>query len=208
MGPLDLLMLTPASLLLLLANIGLSIVAFNDEALIGRLMFDVGRMRRYGEWYRMLTSGFVHVGPLHLAVNMLGLFSLGPALELGLVTGPFLLLYVGSLLAGSGWSLMEHFRDPGYRAVGASGAISGLATAFAIFAPLEMFLVFFVVPMPAFLFAIVYIALSAWAASAGRQDGVGHAAHLGGALAGVAIVCIGWPDAPRQMIETIMAALV
>jgi membrane associated rhomboid family serine protease len=71
-----------------------------------------------------------------------------------------------------------------------------------------MFLVFFVVPMPAFLFAIVYIALSAWAASAGRQDGVGHAAHLGGALAGIAIVCIGWPDAPRQMIDQIMAALV
>lgn len=207
MGSLDQLLSTPVSLLLLLANIGLSFAAFNNEDLMNRLMFDVGRMRRHGEWYRMVTSGFVHGGPLHLGINMLGLYSLGPALESGLGTVPFLMLYLGSLLAGSGWTWMEHFRDMNYRAVGASGAISGLATAFAIFAPLAEFLFLLVFPMPAFIFSAVYIVVSAWAASSDMRDGIGHSAHLGGALAGVAIVCIWWPHAPQQMIDQIVGGV-
>jgi|APLow6443716910_1056828.scaffolds.fasta_scaffold75178_2 membrane associated rhomboid family serine protease len=207
MSELDQLLSAPASLLLLLANIGLSFAAFQNPQLMDRLMFDVGRMRRHGEWYRMFSSGFVHGGPLHLGVNMLGLYSLGFALEGYLGTLPFLMLYLGSLLAGSGWTWMEHFRDMNYRAVGASGAISGLATAFAIFAPLSEFLFLFVFPMPAFIFSGVYIAVSAWAASSDVRDGIGHSAHLGGALAGVAIVCIWWPHAPQQMIDQIVASV-
>ena len=207
MGSLDQFLSTPASLLLLLANIGVSFAAFNNPQLMDRLMFDVGRMRRHGEWYRMVTSGFVHGGPLHLMLNMYALFGFGPALEAYLGTGPFLLIYLGSLLGGSAWTWMEHFRDMNYRAVGASGAISGLVSAFAIFAPLAEFEILFVFPMPAFIFTIIYIGVSAWAASTQVRDGIGHAAHLGGALAGVAIVCIWWSHAPQLMIDQIMASI-
>lgn len=204
MGSLDQLLSAPASLLLLMANIGLSIAAFQNAALMDRLMFDVGRMRRNGEWYRMFTSGFVHGDPSHLLINMVTLFAFGPSLEAALGTAPFLGIYIGSLLAGSGWSWMEHFRDSNYRAVGASGAISGLVSAFAIFAPLAMFLF---PPVPAIIYAVGFILWSAWAASANVRDGIGHSAHLGGALAGIAIVCIGWPHAPQQMIDQIVASV-
>jgi membrane associated rhomboid family serine protease len=204
MGSLDQLLSAPASLLLLMANIGLSIAAFQNTALMDRLMFDVGRMRRNGEWYRMFTSGFVHGDPTHLLINMVTLFAFGPSLEGALGTGPFLGIYIGSLLAGSGWSWMEHFRDSNYRAVGASGAISGLVSSFAIFAPLAMFLF---PPVPAIIYAVGFILWSAWAASTNVRDGIGHSAHLGGALAGVAIVCLGWPHAPQQMIDQIVASV-
>jgi membrane associated rhomboid family serine protease len=207
MGELEQLLSAPASIVLLVVNVGLSFAALGNEQLMSRLMFDVGRIRRHREWYRWFTSGFVHGGPLHLMINMYALFGFGPALERYPGTGPFLVIYLGSLLAGSAWTWMEHFRDMNYRAVGASGAISGLVTAFAIFAPLAEFQILFVFPMPAFIFTVAYVGVSAWAASTQVRDGIGHAAHLGGALAGVAIVCIGWPDAPQQMIDQIIGSV-
>lgn len=204
MGSLGELLSTPASLLLLLTNIGVSFAAFNNPQLMDSLMFDVDRIRRNGEWYRWFTSGFVHGNPPHLLVNMLTLFAFGPSLEGALGTGSFLAIYVGSLLAGSAWTWMEHFRDSNYRAVGASGAISGLVSVYAIFAPLAMFLF---PPVPAIVYAIGFLLWSAWASSNNVRDGIGHAAHLGGALAGVAIVCIWWPFAPQRMIDQIVAAV-
>lgn len=192
---------SPVNMAVFALNIGLSIAAFRNARLMDRLLFDVGRIRRNNEWYRWVTSGFIHGDPTHLFFNMLALFFFGPLIEYGLGTLPFIGIYFGSLLAASAWTWMEHFRDPAYRALGASGAISGITTAVAIFLPFENIYLFFAIPMPMIVFALGYIIWSA-VASAGRvRDGIGHAAHLGGALAGVAIVCIWWPEAPQAMID-------
>jgi membrane associated rhomboid family serine protease len=76
-----------------------------------------------GEWWRLITATFLHYGPLHLALNMLVLWFIGPALEEYLGRGRYLLLYVVSGLAGSAGALLL---DPDTLAVGASGAIWGL----------------------------------------------------------------------------------
>lgn len=204
MGELDQLLSTPASLVLLALNIGLSFAAFQNAALMDRLMFDVSRIRRNKEWYRWVSSGFVHGDPFHLLINMMTLYAFGPTLEAWLGTSAFLGIYFGSLLAGSAWTWMEHFRDVNYRAVGASGAISGLVSVFAMFAPVAM-LIF--PPVPVILYALGFILWSAWAASNNVRDGIGHSAHLGGALAGVAIVCIWWPHIPQRMVDQIVAAV-
>ena len=191
---------------LLAANIAISVAAFNNPRLLDRALFHVGAMRRRGEWYRMLTSGFVHANPGHLFMNMITLFFFGPALELSLGPVNFAMIYFASLLAGSAWSLMENFRDLNYRALGASGAISGVTVAFAMFAPFVMMFVFFI-PMPAIVFAIVYILFSAYASGSGRQDGIGHGAHLGGALMGVVLVCVFWPQAVRSLWDQLTGLL-
>ncbi len=183
---------------LLAANIAISIAAFSNPRLLDRMLFHVGAMRRRGEWYRMFSSGFIHANPAHLFMNMITLFFFGPALELALGSVNFAMIYFLSLLAGSAWSLMENYRDLDYRALGASGAISGVTVSFAMFAPFVMMFVFFI-PMPAIVFAIVYILFSAYASSSGRSDGIGHGAHLGGALMGVVLVCIFWPQAVRNL---------
>ena len=102
---------------------------------------------------------------------------------------------------------MEHFRDTNYRALGASGAVSGVTTATAVFAPFVQILVFFALPMPLIVFALCYIVWSAWASRSNIRDGIGHGAHLGGALAGIAIVCIFWPEAPRGAFDQFMQTL-
>lgn len=207
MEEIQILLSAPVTLVLLATNILLSVAALSNFDLMDRLMFDVGRIRRNREWYRFVTSAFLHGGPLHLFVNMYGLYGFGPAFERGVGSVEFAGLYAVSLLGGSAWTWMEHFRNPNYRAVGASGALSGLAIAFAMFAPLSQFLFLFVFPMPAFVFAFCYIAVSAWASTSNVRDGIGHSAHLGGALAGVAFVCIVWPDVPQNMIDQIVGSV-
>jgi membrane associated rhomboid family serine protease len=79
-----------------------------------------------GEWYRLVTSGFLHASPLHLGFNMLLLFLLGRLLEPALGTPRFLAVYFASLLAGSMGALLL---DPNALTLGASGAVFGLAGA-------------------------------------------------------------------------------
>jgi membrane associated rhomboid family serine protease len=83
-----------------------------------------------GEWYRVLTGGFLHAGLLHIAFNMYALYILGQLLEPAFGTTRFIAMYFASLFAGSlGVILLE----PSTPAVGASGAIFGLfAAAFVI----------------------------------------------------------------------------
>ena len=84
-----------------------------------------------GEWYRLLTSGFLHAGILHIGFNMFLLLILGRLLEPSLGTPRFLLLYFASLLAGSLGALVV---EPNAVTIGASGAVFGLAGAIFILA--------------------------------------------------------------------------
>ena len=79
-----------------------------------------------GEWYRIVTSGFLHAGPLHLFLNMFVLYILGQILEPALGAARFVAIYVVSLLAGSVGALLL---SPDELTVGASGAVYGLMAA-------------------------------------------------------------------------------
>jgi membrane associated rhomboid family serine protease len=92
---------------------------FFNGALYGPLVAD-------GEWYRLVTSGFLHAGIIHLAFNMFVLFVLGKILEPSIGTPRFVAIYFVGLLAGSLGALLL---DPRALTVGASGAIFGLMAA-------------------------------------------------------------------------------
>jgi membrane associated rhomboid family serine protease len=89
---------------------------FEEGALYGPLVAD-------GEWWRLITAAFLHLGVLHLGFNMLALWWFGPPLEYVLGRGRFLLLYLVSGLAGSAGALIA---TPNSVTVGASGAIFGI----------------------------------------------------------------------------------
>jgi membrane associated rhomboid family serine protease len=76
-----------------------------------------------GEWWRLVTSGFIHAGLFHLAMNMLILWWFGTPLEQGLGRARFVALYTVSLLAGAAGALLLTPQSP---TVGASGAVFGL----------------------------------------------------------------------------------
>jgi membrane associated rhomboid family serine protease len=77
-----------------------------------------------GEWYRLVTGGFLHAGLIHLLFNMFALYILGRLLEPAIGTPRFLALYFASLFAGAFGALA--LTDPGQVTVGASGAIFGI----------------------------------------------------------------------------------
>ena len=79
-----------------------------------------------GDWWRLVTAGFLHVNLIHIGFNMFALFILGTLLEPGIGTPRFLGVYFVSLLAGSFGALLL---TPHATTVGASGAIFGLMSA-------------------------------------------------------------------------------
>jgi membrane associated rhomboid family serine protease len=76
-----------------------------------------------GEWYRLLTSGFLHASVFHIGFNMFALYFLGRILEPGIGTPRFVALYFASLFAGSFGALLL---DPNALTIGASGAVFGV----------------------------------------------------------------------------------
>jgi membrane associated rhomboid family serine protease len=92
---------------------------FRDGSLYGPAVAD-------GEWYRLVTSGFLHAGIAHLAFNMFALYILGSLLEPGIGTPRFLAVYFVSLLAGSFGALLL---SPDVHSLGASGAVFGVMSA-------------------------------------------------------------------------------
>jgi membrane associated rhomboid family serine protease len=79
-----------------------------------------------GEWYRIVTAGFLHAGAFHLLLNMVALYFLGSLLEPAIGTARFVGVYLVSLLAGSFGALLI---SPNDLTVGASGAVFGLMAA-------------------------------------------------------------------------------
>lgn len=143
------------------------------------------------KYYQVITSAFLHADLMHIAFNMFTLFSFGPVLEgmfvmnFGQLLGSlyFFLIYFISLLSGSLLTLVFNYKNPNYVAVGASGAISGIIFSYVLFFPFSKLLVFFI-PMPAFLFAFIYVGVSIYGVK-NKFGNIGHEAHLGGALGGV-----------------------
>lgn len=191
----------PITLALLLCNVGVSGYAMlGDPSLLDELSFRPRRIRENGEYYRFLTAGFVHAGGAHLAFNMITLYFFGPLLERILGGGFFLVLYFGSEMAAHALTYVMHRDDPRYAAVGASGAISGVLFSFCLYAPLTMLGVMLIIPMPAILFAVLYVVVSVYAIGQrqqGARGGIAHEAHLGGALGGVLLTIL--LDYPRPI---------
>ena len=187
----------PATFVLLALGIVISGYAFTiDRNLNNRLDLDVGRVLGRGEYYRLITSGFVHADPIHLLFNMFTLYMFGRVVEQILGTWPFVILYFGSELAANGLTLLLKRRQRGYSSLGASGAVCGVLLSYCLFEPFSRIFVMFVpIGIPAFIYAICYIGYSTFQVRENVRDGIAHEAHLGGSLAGVALTLLFRPDA-------------
>ena len=161
--------------------------------------FDVDRIAD-GEVWRLVTPVFLHAGLWHLFGNMLVLYFTGIRLEQRYGSREFILLY---LAAGIFASLvyfgmqMAGNASPA-RAVGASGAVFGVLVVYAFHYPRQQVLLFFVIPMPVWLLASMWVALDMFSAAGemanpnGARSQIAHFAHLGSALFGFLYYQSGW----------------
>lgn len=190
-------------LLIIVANVLVSIKGFGDRVFFDKYKFQVGAIKR-GEKIRMFTSAFLHVDYLHLILNMYVLYIFAPQIinELGVVK--FLIIYFGSLLAGSLFTLSFHKNELYYSAVGASGAVAGVIYAAILLSP-NMRLIMFPlpIPIPGYIFGIGYLLYSIYGMK--KQIGnVGHSAHLGGAIGGYALTLLVFPQIFMQSTTTVI----
>lgn len=146
----------------------------------------------HGQWWRLLSSTFLHGGFLHLANNMASLWLLGSLLEPPVGTGRLAVLYVAAGLSGSLASLAWH---PATVGVGASGAIFGLMGAALVLAWRQA--------LPeslrglVFLLAVISGGISLLFGF--LMPGIDNAAHLGGLLAGAFLGLLFSPAVRRRI---------
>ncbi|TDW49131.1 rhomboid family protein [Flavobacterium sp. 270] len=177
---------------LIVANGLVTYQGLNDLSFFRKYEFHVGSIRS-GQQIRMFSSGFLHADWGHFFFNMLTLWFFAPVVIEWLGTISFLLIYIGSLIFGSLLTMLFHKDDYSYRAVGASGAVTGILYSAILLEPNMMLGVFFVIPMPAYLFGILYLLYSIYGMKA-KNDNIGHTAHFGGAIGGYLITLIKEPS--------------
>jgi membrane associated rhomboid family serine protease len=149
-----------------------------------------------GYLWQLLTFQFLHGGLLHLLCNLLGLFYFGRFCENVLGRRRFLVAYFGAGAIGGVFQGVLMLAFPAHFGGILFGASAGISGMFALFAMLERdstVHVYFVLPVRAMTLLVVFCAISLFFTLVpSPRDGTAHAAHLGGLLAGIAWVKLGW----------------
>ena len=180
------------TLIIIIITSLISYQALNNREVFIKLQHHPYSEQRNKEYYRLLTSGFVHGSWMHLIINMFVLYQFGEyvekrfILEFGETFGRlnYLILYLLTIVFADIPTYLKHRNNPGFASIGASGAVSGILFVFVLFLPWNMLLLFFIIPVPAIIAAIGYLVYSSWASN-NTQDHIDHEAHFYGAIFGL-----------------------
>ena len=211
-------MLDPVIVLIGL-TVAISAYAWSNDRLMQGWIMQPHTVARTGQWYRLLTSGFLHADWAHLLFNMFAFYSFspvvlgtlreafGPAAGLGL----FLLLYLGGIVVSDLPTYFRHRDDPGYRSLGASGGVAAVLFASILLFPVApdgggIVIMPIPVPIQPFLFGGLYL-LYSWFMARRQADNINHDAHFYGALFGVGLLLVLLPGAAPEFVAQLQAYL-
>lgn len=170
------------TLLIIGVNVLISYKGFKDVSFFNKYKFNIAQINS-GAKYQIFSSGFLHVNTTHLLVNMLTLYFFANVVIFALGAVGFLGIYIFSLILGNLLSYFFHKDEPHYTAVGASGAVMGVLYAAILLQPDMMLGLFFIIPIPAYVFGIGYLLYTIYGMKR-RLGNIGHDAHFGGAMGG------------------------
>lgn len=180
----------PVTIILIAANILVSIIGFSNTAFLDKAILTPYLVKRKNQYYRMITSGFLHADFMHLFFNMFTLFFFGSAIEYyfskyglgGQVS--YLFLYFLSLIASDIPSYLKHQDDLNYHSLGASGAVSAVVFASIVFGPWNEIRLYGAISISFLVYAVLFIV---YCINMGRKsnDNINHDAHLWGSLFGL-----------------------
>lgn len=193
---------TPVTYALIAITCLVSWMAFNNRKLADRLILWPPAIDKHKQYDRLLTYGFIHADFMHLLFNMLTLYFFGRQIEL-LMTGlvgvwVYPMFYLSALVISILPTYLKNQHNPNYLSLGASGAVSAVLFAFILVAPWQLIFVFFV-PLPAIVFAVLYVGYSIWMDRRGG-DRINHSAHLAGAAYGVMFLVIMRPEVVQHFL--------
>lgn len=164
----------------------ISYMGFRDSAFFNRFKFEISPITVQKQYYRLITSGFLHADWIHLGFNLITLYFFGNSPNLNVLN--FSIIYISSLIFGNLLALYIHRHHYDYSAIGASGAISGIVFSYILNNPTSTILIFFF-PLPTWAYGILFLVISI-VGIRNQSSNIGHEAHLGGALAGLVTTVI------------------
>ncbi len=191
----------------------LSLVGFRDDNFTFKLIHNPYIVKRKNEYYRLLSSGFIHGDYMHLFLNMYALYLFGGAVEsyfqyyFGSSSNLYFLgLFLLGIIVANVPDFISKKDMPHYNSLGASGGVSSIVFASIILSPLTKLMMFPIpIPMPAYIFAIIYVVYSI-IMDRRNKDNVNHMAHLWGGLWGIVFMIVAYPMSIQGFYEQIMSS--
>ncbi|MFN3404610.1 MAG: rhomboid family intramembrane serine protease [Cytophagaceae bacterium] len=177
-------------LLLVFVNIIVSFIGFRDLNFFEKHTFVVDKVLVEKDYKRIISSGFLHVGWVHLIFNIVSLYSFAGLLEYRVGHVNFLIIYFASMIGGKIFALFVHRNHGDYSSVGASGAVCGVIFAtIAVIPGMNISLFGLPFSLPSWLYGLFFLVISIYGVK-NKSGNVGHESHLAGALVGMIISLI------------------
>lgn len=196
------------SLIIIIITALISFMAFQNNDQLEKLMMRPYMVTHYHQYYRFITSGFVHADTPHLIFNMLTLWFFGEFIE-GVFEQLFqnklvyVAYYILGIIVADIPSYIKNRNNQYYASLGASGAISGVVFTSILIAPWQKIYVFAAIPLPAVIYGVLFLAGSAYMSRKGGSN-VDHSAHFWGAIYGFVFPLVFHPELGTYFIQTLL----
>ncbi len=198
------------TLILLLVTVATSIIGFTNPSFQSKGMLNPYMVHHRKEYWRLLTSGFLHAGFFHLLINMMVLIGFGAMVEMYYIdvfpqNGKiyFAILYLGGILVANAPSLNKHKNNVYYNSLGASGAIAAVLFASILFDPWQKIYIFGVLPLPGVILGPLYLFFEYTMSKRGGTN-INHDAHFFGAIFGLLYTIILDPTILKYFINVLI----
>jgi membrane associated rhomboid family serine protease len=174
---------------IILITVGCSYYAWNNSKVYSGWMLNPYMVSNKNEYYRFITSGFIHADQMHLFFNMLSFFFFGLNLEREMSPLSFIAMYLLAIVISDLPSYLKHKNSQRYNSLGASGAVSAVIFGSILYYPLNTISLFFIINMPGFVYAFLFLIYSYYMSK--REGGyINHDAHFYGAVFGVVFILL------------------
>jgi len=201
------------TLIIIAVTIALSFAAWGNDTIYNKMILWPYEMNgRPAEYYRLLTSGFIHADYLHLAFNMYALYTFGSSVEyvfheLGKPVSLYLWLYLTGIIIACLPSFLNNRHHMMYRSLGASGGVAAIIFFIIYYNPWAGIGIIFI-PLkhgiPAIIFGVLYLAYEAYMSRKGTGSNINHSAHFWGSAYGLLFGFAVDPTHGRLFVQQIM----